>query len=288
MWTLVKTSIQMLACIILWCKADEIGNKDYTLISYTSWSSGARASSRSRNSRNWTSVDCTSRVSSNHFVLPNFNHTQSSSYSNPSCSGRSSRTHSSTVVDVVTRVYSDNNIPSRGNPFQFSRNVDPLKNVQFRRWTVMQKLSWLTNQAMNICSYMSFWCCQAVKIWSICMYHYTYTRSSGVWISISSSSIVDVVSSVDNPNSRWSNSNLYGFSSNVLPVPSSPSEYVPVSVDSPNMTSVTYIQLKSLSLIFDNFVHEVVEYWWMSSVYLLPEYFSFEVKLAALFVPTMT
>ena len=82
------------------------------------------------------------------------------------------------------------------------------------------------------------------KKWTICMYHYTYTRSSGVWISISSSSIVDVVSSVDNPNSRWSNSNLYGFSSNVLPVPSSPSEYVPVSVDSPNVTSVTHIQLK--------------------------------------------
>ena len=77
-----------------------------------------------------------------------------------------------------------------------------------------------------------------------------YSRSGSVWISISSSSIVNIVSSVNHPHSRWSDSNLYCFSSDVLPVPSSPSVYVLVPTDSPHMTIVTHVQLKHQQMNF--------------------------------------
>ena len=77
----------------------------------------------------------------------------------------------------------------------------------------------------------------------------TYSRSSSIAISICSFSIVNVICSVDYPNSRWSHCNLYSFSSNVLPVLSSPSIDILIFVDSPNMTVVTDIKLKEISSI---------------------------------------
>ena len=94
----------------------------------------------SGNARDWTFVDSVSWVCSNNLVLVNLNHHQFSWYVNPSCSSRSSRTHSFTVVDIITRVNSNNDVPSRRNPFQFSRYVDPLKSVQFTKTETFQIL----------------------------------------------------------------------------------------------------------------------------------------------------
>ena len=63
-------------------------------------------------------------------------------------------------------------------------------------------------------------------------------------ISVRSSSIEDIVMFVNYPNTRWSHGDLYGFSFDVLPSPSSPSEDILMHVDSPDMTFVAHIQLK--------------------------------------------
>jgi hypothetical protein len=50
---------------------------------------------------------------------------------------------------------------------------------------------------------------------------------------------------------------LYGFSSDVLPVSSSPSEDILILVDSPDMTLVAYVQLKLSHLkIFERQVQD--------------------------------
>ena len=89
----------------------------------------------------------------------------------------------------------------------------------------------------------------------------TYSRSSSIAISICSFSIVNVICSVDYPNSRWSHCNLYSFSSNVLPVLSSPSIDILIFVDSPNMTVVTDIKLEG--------GHVDLVHWTMIQTYII-------------------
>jgi hypothetical protein len=61
-------------------------------------------------------------------------HLQFSWYVNPCYTSGFSGAHSFAVVDGVSSGYSYNNTSSRGDPFEFSRNMDPLKNIQVLRF----------------------------------------------------------------------------------------------------------------------------------------------------------